>query len=225
PALPIRRVLVLRPTLWNQTPANDASRQPLHDALPILALLRQRRWRALECLRRLAHRELRAPRHRAVGLSPRRAHAPAHLAEPPSPRAQPQALESDPREGRHSQAAPRPHAAGARRTSGTSVDGGADAVRDVVCRTVTRGGAPTMAADAVGANAEGEMTAWSTNREWPRRTAVLAALALALVALWAVWNRDAAMAWKAGMSPLGSSSAMAPLPAIRAPPTPFATVP
>ena len=41
-----------------------------------------------------------------------------------------------------------------------------------------------MAADAVGANAEGEMTAWSTNREWPRRTAVLAALALALVALW-----------------------------------------
>src|SRR5690606_40692965 len=101
------------------------------------ALLRQRRWRALEYHRRLAHRELRAPRHRAVGLSPRRAHAPAHLAEPPSPRAQPQALESDPREGRHSQAAPRPHAAGARRTSGTSVDVGADAVRDVVCRTVT----------------------------------------------------------------------------------------
>src|SRR5690606_30430400 len=102
-----------------------------------LALLRQRRWRALEYHRRLAHRELRAPRHRAVGLSPRRAPAPAHLAAPPSPRAQPQALESDPREGRHSQAAPRPHAAGARRTSGTSVDVGADAVRDVVCRTVT----------------------------------------------------------------------------------------
>lgn len=78
-----------------------------------------------------------------------------------------------------------------------------------------------MAADAVGANAEGEMTAWSTNREWPRRTAVLAALALALVALWAVWNRDAVMAWKAGMSPLVYFSAMALLPAIGATVTPF----
>src|SRR6185369_6371106 len=60
---------------------------PREGGRPQLALLRERRRRPLERDRSLARRQLPAPRDRALGLSPRRAHAPPVLADQARPRA------------------------------------------------------------------------------------------------------------------------------------------
>jgi uncharacterized membrane protein YdjX (TVP38/TMEM64 family) len=56
---------------------------------------------------------------------------------------------------------------------------------------------------------------------WLRRTLWIAALAGLLYVLWSIWDRDAVMAWVQQAQPLALFTAMALLPALGVPITPF----
>ena len=84
--------LARRTQQWRRAATAARGRRPEK-----LALRRQRRGCRMECNRRLAHRLVRAARHRALVLPARRADPRARLAPRPAPGAVAQVLEANPR--------------------------------------------------------------------------------------------------------------------------------